>query len=102
MNSSMRKRQGSVMSRFNGLKKKFWKETEKDLKDLGLPEPASDYGFTDQQLLDSLSKSEYTKFWKWMYGQTMMLDGNGKTIAYTHDVLRGVRLIRHGTPTYWD
>lgn len=89
------------MTKYNGLKKKYWKSLRAALKELELPEPAHPYGFRDSQLLESLSKTEYKKFWKWMYGQTMMMD-EGEPIAYTEDVLRGVQLIRYGTPTYWD
>lgn len=90
------------MSKYNGLKRRFHNAIKNELKRLELPEPASDYGFTEQQLLDNLSKSEYNKFCKWMCGQTMMVDKEGRPIVYVEDVLRGVRLIRYGTPTYFD
>lgn len=89
------------MSEYNGLNPKFWKEIKKDLKDLGLPEPANKYGFTDKQLHESLSSTEYNKFWRWMYGQTMMKSDDG-VIVYVDDVIRGIKLIRYSTPTYFD
>jgi hypothetical protein len=89
------------MSKYNGLNKKYWKALKKALKELDLPEPANEHGFTDKQLSENLSGPEYDKFWRWMYGQTMMME-NGEAIVYVEDVLRGVRLIRYGTPTYWD
>lgn len=89
------------MNKYNGLKKKFHKSLKQELKELELPEPAHEHGFTDKQLHDSLSETEYKNFWRWMYGQTLMKSENG-LIVYVEDVLRGVRLIRYGTPTYFD
>ena len=91
-----------MKNKYNGLRRKFWKETKESLKYLELPEPAHAMGFTDEQLKESLSATEYKNFWRWMYGQTMALDDKGRPIAYLCDVLRGVRLIRYGTPTYFD
>jgi hypothetical protein len=91
------------MNKYNELKPKFQKALKAELKRLELPEPGSIYGFTDEQLQESLSAKEYEIFWQWMYGQTMMMDSKtGKPIVYVEDVLRGVRLIRYGTQTYWD
>jgi hypothetical protein len=84
------------------LKKQWWKATLASLKRLGLPEPDHDYGFSENLLKTSLSSVEYRKFCKWMNGQTMMIDDKLGGICYTHDVIRGIDLIRHGTPTYWD
>jgi hypothetical protein len=91
------------MTRYNGLKKKWHKAIKAEFKELELPEPKSEFGFTTDQLAESLSIEEYDKFWRWMYGQTIMMDAKtGKPIAYVEDVLRGVRLVRYGTPTYFD
>lgn len=91
------------MAKYNGLKKKYYKSIKAEFKELGLPEPGSIYGFTDEQLQENLSRPEYENFWRWMCGQTMMMDDKtGKAIVYVEDVLRGVRLIRYGTPTYFD
>jgi hypothetical protein len=90
------------MTKYNGLKKKWHKTIKAEFKELGLPEPAHEMGFTDLQLHDNLSCTEYHNFWRWMYGQTLCMDENGKPVVYIEDVLRGVRLIRFGTPTYWD
>jgi hypothetical protein len=90
------------MTKYNGLRKKWWNGVKAELKSLELPEPAHEMGFTDEQLKESLSATEYKNFWRWMYGQTMALDDKGRPIAYLQDVLRGVRLVRYGTPTYFD
>lgn len=89
------------MSKYGGLNKKFWKGLQAELKYLELPEPAHEHGFTDKQLQESLSAPEYKNFWRWMYGQTLMKSEDG-LIIYVDDVIRGVKLIRYGTPTYWD
>ena len=91
------------MSKYGGLKKKWHKALKAELKALNLPEPGSIHGFYDEQLQESLSRPEYEKFWRWMYGQRMMMDSKtGRPIVYVDDVIRGVRLIRYGTPTYFD
>jgi hypothetical protein len=85
-----------------GLKKRWRQSTLSDLIRLNLPAPDHEYGFSDGLLQSHLSPGEWKKFARWMYGQTCMLDAKLGTINYTHDVIRGLDLIRHGTPTYWD
>lgn len=82
--------------------KRYAKLLAHDCKLLELPLPGHEYGFTDAQLKECLSASEYKAFWEWMYGQTMMLDKKLGPIAYTEDVVRGVKLIRFKTPTCFD
>lgn len=84
------------------LKKKWHAGTLSDMKRLNLPEPDHDYGFSWPLLEKNLSKAEFDKFSEWMNGQTQMLDDKLGAIAYTHDVIRGIDLIRHKKPTYWD
>lgn len=85
-----------------GLRPKWRKETLADIKRLGLPEPDHDYGYSWPLLKKGLSASEYKQFSKWMHGQTQLLDPKLGTIAYTHDVIRGIDMIRNKKPTYWD
>lgn len=85
-----------------GLKPKWQKSTLNDIKRLGLPEPDHAYGFSSELMQRSLSQTEFHKFCDWMYGQTCMVDEKLGTINYTHDVIRGIDFIRHGTPTFWD
>jgi hypothetical protein len=89
-------------NKYGGLNRRFWAELRRDLKDLGLPEPAHDHGFTHEQLVENTSKTEYKKLCEWLYGQTCMVDEKLGVIVYTHDVIRGLKLIRRGVPTYWD
>ena len=84
------------------LKMRWWKGTLADLKRLRLPEPDHAYGFSQKVLEANLSSKEFEAFNKWMYGQTMMLDEKLGPIVYTHDVIRGVDLIRNRIPTYFD
>jgi hypothetical protein len=85
-----------------GLRKKFWKQQDQDLKRLGLPKPINDYGFSYPQLQESMSQVEFKKFVDWMYGQTMMLHEIHGPVVYTEDVIRGLDLIRNRKPTNWD
>jgi hypothetical protein len=78
----------------------LWLKAE--CEELGLSLPRHEMGFTDAQLYNDLSKGEYKALWKWMYGQTLTMDSLGEPVIYVDDVIRGIRLIRHGTPTYWD
>lgn len=90
------------MPKYSGLKKKWHKALKAELDFLELPEPEHKYGFTNEQLIEHLSATEFKNFWRWMYGQTMMMGDNGSAIVYTEDVIRGLRLVRYGTPTYFD
>lgn len=84
------------------LKKQWHQSTLDDLKRLKL-EPNHPYGFKVSALKAQLTKEEFDKLGKWMYGQTVMVDEpSGEHVYYTHDVIRGIDLIRSGKPTYWD
>lgn len=84
------------------LKKKFHKETLNWIKKLELPKPDHPYGYSMHLLQNSISSREFETFNEWMYGQTGILDAKLGFINYTDDVIRGIRLIRNGTLTYWD
>ena len=72
-------------------------------QECGIPEPDHEYGYTDAHIKSFLTKKEYVQFVKWMYGQTCAWDEKRKEcIAYGHDVMRFVDMVRKGTPTYWD
>jgi hypothetical protein len=84
------------------LNPKFHDWIKDAIKRLNLPTPDSPYGFSSRLLENSLPPSEYLKFGEWMDGQTCMLDEKLGVINYTHDVIRGIDLIRNKKPTYWD
>lgn len=84
------------------LKKKWQQSTLNDIKRLRLPEPDHEYGFSYGLLEKHLTLGEYKLFGEWMYGQTGIFDTKLGFICYTHDVIRGIDLIRHGKKTYWD
>jgi hypothetical protein len=84
------------------LKKKWHKSVLAEIKRLKLPEPDHEYGFSTGLLVKNLSSGEFHKFEEWMEGQTCMLDAKLGVINYTHDVIRGLDFIRHGTPTFFD
>lgn len=72
-------------------------------QEVGIPEPDHVHGYTDENLRSFLTKKEHKQFWKWMYGQTCAFDKElNQCIAYGHDVMRFVELVRKGKPTYWD
>jgi hypothetical protein len=78
----------------------LWKS---ELKALDLPAPEHKYGYPTKQLLNCLSAYEMKKLDKFMYGQTCVRDNEtGDIVLYIEDVVRGLRLIRFGTPTYFD
>lgn len=84
------------------LKPKWQQNTLNDLKRLKL-QPDHAYGFRYSTLKAQVTAEELKKLDKWMFGQTVMIDEpSGEHVWYTHDVIRGVDLIRHGKPTYWD
>lgn len=84
------------------LKPKWQPSTLNDLKRLGL-KPDHAYGFRESTLKKQITKEEAVKLDKWMFGQTVMIDEpSGEHVWYTHDVIRGLDLVRHGKPTYWD
>lgn len=78
------------------------RSSKKKVNKLKLPKPTHEYGYTVAQIDSFMTEDEQRKFNKWMYGQTMMLDEKLGTIIYTCDVERFLRLVRFGTPTYWD
>lgn len=69
---------------------------------LKLPKPSHEYGYTVSQLDTFMSEDEISKFNKWMEGQTCAYDQDLGCIVYACDVERFLRLVRFGTPTYWD
>lgn len=85
-----------------GLVKKWHKSTLDDIKRLNLPTPDHKYGFSSKLLKENLTEREWAKFATWMNGQTCMVDDTLGLINYTHDVIRGIDLIRHKKATYWD
>jgi len=64
--------------------------------------PLHQFGYYDSQLNEIFNKKELKKFYDWMNGQTVMCDEDGRTIYYMEDVIRFLRSIRDGIPTYWD
>lgn len=84
------------------LKTKWHKSVLNDIKRLALPTPDHEYGYSTKLLQDNLSSTEFKKFGEWMNGQTCMVDEKLGIINYTHDVIRGIDLIRNKQPTYWD
>jgi hypothetical protein len=54
------------------------------------------------EIEEMLNKNELKQFNKWIYGQTCGLDDEGGILYYSSDVYRFLRMIREGTPTYWD
>ena len=66
-------------------------------------------GLTGSEVLDWIemvagkkqSKKVFSRFMKWMYGQTTALV-DGKCLYYRHDVQRGLDFILHKKTTYFD
>lgn len=82
---------------------KYQRLLKSDLKVLDLPEPEHKYGFPYSQLKNCLTFYDLKRLDKWMYGQTCMKDiESGDLVYYTDDVVRGLKLIRYGIPTFWD
>lgn len=72
------------------------------LSKLKIPKPSHKHGYTVAQIDNFMSEDEIRKFNEWMNGQTCMQDEKLGTIIYAHDVERFLRLVRFGTPTFWD
>lgn len=52
-----------------------------------LEQPAHKYGYTRDQI-DRILDGDTGPFWRWMRGQTMMLDPELGTIVYSSDLKR--------------
>lgn len=69
---------------------------------LPLPPPVTALGYTSAELKNFMTANEWEQFQKWMIGQTGGVGPNGELLTYPLDAERGIRLIRFGTPTWWD
>jgi len=68
-----------------------------------LPEPASKYGYTPEQIEEILDGDDLADFREWMSGQTMALI-DGSSVVYAHDLARFVLGLNRGdrNPRVWD
>ena len=60
-----------------------------------LPEPASKYGYTPEQIEEILDGDDLADFREWMSGQTMALI-DGSPVVYAHDLARFVLGLNRG------
>lgn len=84
------------------LPQKWHQSTLNDIERLQLPSPDHEYGYSSKWLKKNMTESEWSKFNEWTYGQTCLVDEKLGLINYTHDVIRGLDLIRNNVSTYFD